>query len=95
MITSIENFAKSELRGNEVYFGEKIETTISRMLEKAEVIEVDQTKIYTESKDGVLPETDIRTDKFDMALESVIKAQEAYMKKADEVKKTSENPVIE
>lgn len=49
--------------------GETIEQKIERILENNDPITDGAPIIYTERKDGVQPEYDIRTDRFDIALE--------------------------
>lgn len=79
----------SGLTGNDVYYAEPLEVIVSRIYEKGEIPSVDDTKMYTESAQGVIPETDIRTDKFDMALEAVIAAQKTIAEKAAKVVKAN------
>lgn len=55
---------------NESVEGELIETKIERIMTNNEGIEDGAPAIYTERKDGVIPEYDIRTDRFDMALDA-------------------------
>lgn len=51
----------------EIYEGESIETKVARMIETNEPITDSAPIIYTEKKDGVRPEFDIRTDKWEIA----------------------------
>lgn len=51
----------------EIYEGESIETKVARMIENNEPITDSAPIIYTEKKDGVRPEFDIRTDKWEIA----------------------------
>lgn len=93
MIGHSTNRTETPLRGNPLYFGEAIEKTVSRIFEKGEIAEVDEQRMYTEGKEGVIAETDIRSDKFDMALDAVIKAQRTVAQakeKAKESEKTQE-----
>lgn len=78
---------------NKTYVAEKLETRIERMMAGGEVLLTDKEPIYTEEKDGVLEETDIRTDKFDKALNSVIKTHQNFetrMKQAIEAGEADE-----
>lgn len=52
----------------EVYEGESIETKVRRIVDNKEPISDGAPIIFTEKKDGVLPQYDIRTDKWDMAV---------------------------
>ena len=51
--------------------GETIETKIERIVNQNEPIEDGAPLIYTERKDGVKPEYDIRTDRWDIAVEAM------------------------
>ena len=51
----------------EIYEGETIEDKVRRVTLNNEPIEDTAPLIYTERKDGVLPQYDIRTDKWEIA----------------------------
>lgn len=51
--------------------GESIEDKMKRVTQTNEPIENEAPLIYTERKDGVLPECDIRTDRFEVAMEAM------------------------
>lgn len=61
----------------EVKEGETIETKIARVVENKEPITDGAPPIYTKKGDGVLPATNIRTDKWDIALDAMDKAHKA------------------
>lgn len=69
---------KGKLNVNDTYEGESIETLVAKRMEGGEIELGGKALLYTERKDGVLPETNIRTDKFDLAL----MAQDAIAKSA-------------
>lgn len=52
----------------EVYEGESIESKVRRIVDNKEPISDGAPIIYTEKKDGVLPQYNIRTDRWDMAV---------------------------
>ena len=52
----------------EVYEGESIEAKVRRIVDNKEPISDGAPIVYTEKKDGVLPQYDIRTDRWDMAI---------------------------
>lgn len=52
----------------EVYEGESIENKVRRIVDNKEPITDGAPIVYTEKKDGVLPQYDIRTDRWDMAI---------------------------
>lgn len=79
------------IKRNTSYEAESIEQML-RKAKEGESIELGGKELlYTEKKDGVLPITNIRTDKFDLAMEALdtvertraVKEKE-YMKKAIE-----------
>ena len=61
-----------------------------RVLTSGEPIEDTAPEIFTERKDGVLPQTDIRTDRFDIALEAMDKVNRSNIAKRDAMVKTQE-----
>lgn len=58
---------------NTAVSGESIEEKMYRAANENTPIDQQAEILYTEKKDGVLPETDIRTDRFDVALEAMDK----------------------
>lgn len=55
------------------YEGETIETKVNRIVNNKEPITDGAPIIYTERKDGVLPEYDIRTDRWNIAINAMDK----------------------
>ena len=53
--------------------GEHIEDKVRRITENNEPIQDGAPKIYTDRKEGVIPAYDIRTDRFNVALEAMDK----------------------
>ena len=84
---------------NDSVEGESIELKIERLIENNEPISDSAPIIYTERKDGVLPQYDIRTDRFELAIDAmdkvsrshVAKRVEMYKKKEDGLEETSDN----
>lgn len=85
------------------YEGETIEQKVRRVVENKEPISDGATIVYTEKKDGVLPQFNIRTDKWDVALEAMDKVQanriakskqymESLEKKGEEMDNSGEDP---
>lgn len=58
---------KTKLQVNNLFVGEPIENKVFRAVNNNEAIESVSPMIYTEKKDGVKPEYDIRTDIWDKA----------------------------
>lgn len=64
------------LRTTEPFEGESIESKVKRVESTGAPVEAVSPMYYTERKDGVKPETNIRTDKWDVAqtaMESIAK----------------------
>lgn len=74
---------------------ETIEMKMARILERKEPITDGAPLIYTERKDGVLPMYDIRTDRFDKALEDMDRAVRAKIARREEFHKTPEQRAAE
>lgn len=68
LLTKIKH--KTRLIRNTSTEGETIEMKVERILTNHEPISDNAPIIFTERKNGVMPEYDIRTDKFDLALEA-------------------------
>lgn len=64
---------KSDICRKPTELGESIEEMIRRCTESNEPIEAIAPMLYTEEKDGVLPQYDIRADRFDIALDAIDK----------------------
>ena len=66
-----------------VYDGESIETKVERVVQNKEPIEDGAEIIYTEKKQGVQPQYDIRTDKWEVAQEAMNLAHANRIAKSD------------
>jgi len=89
------NFSKGQrLRINESKEGEPIEMKIERKVNNGEPMnEPGVQLLYTERSKGVLPETDIRTDRFEIAIEATDKIAKSFAARREEALKenTKEN----
>ena len=65
------------------YEGETIEHKVQRIVLNKEPIEDGAEIIYTEKKDGVLPQFNIRTDKWEIAQSAMDLAQQQRIAKSD------------
>lgn len=77
----------------ELYEGETIETKVRRIVLNKEPITDGAPMIYTEKKDGVLAQHDIRTDRFEIALEAqdlLVKNQNAKNQAVADTKNTEQ-----
>lgn len=74
------------LKSIEIYEGESIETKCARILQNKEPITDTAPIIYTTKEDGVLPAYNIRTDRFDIAMDAYDKITRSSAKKEQAVK---------
>lgn len=63
--------SKTTIKRNSSVEGETIEKKIRRIMMQGEAIEDGAPLIFVEEKDGVPHETNIRTDRFDLAVEAL------------------------
>lgn len=66
-----------------LFEGEPIEKVVNRLLTTGEQPEVTDTMIYTERKEGVIPDIDIRTDRFDIAQKAMGNVAKSYIAKRE------------
>ena len=85
----------------ESFEGESIEKKVSKLIENNEPVTIGGAPIiFTEKKDGVLPQYDIRTDKWDIAQSAMDLANASKiakskgMEKPEEPKKPEETLII-
>ena len=71
----------NRLQSIEIYEGESIETKCARVLQNNEPITDTAPIIYTAKEDGVLPAYNIRTDRFDIAMDAYDKISRSAAKK--------------
>lgn len=68
---------------NEGYIGERIEQKIDRIVNNKEPITDGAPIIYTERKHGVMPDYDIRTDKWEHAIDGTDKITKSRLAKRE------------
>lgn len=78
----------------EEYEGESIETKVARMVETNEPISDSAPVVYTEKKDGVRPENDIRTDKWEIAIKAMEKVNKSKIARSKEMAETGEKKAL-
>ena len=84
--------SEGNLNINFSYEGETIETKVRRITESKEPITDGAPVIYTDRKDGTRPEFNIRTDRFDIALDAMDYVNRSRTaKRLEVVKKESSN----
>lgn len=75
---------RTTLKVNTSYVGETIEQKINRIVNNKEPITDGAPLIYQERKDGVQPQYDIRTDRFEIAVEAMDKVASTHMAKREQ-----------
>jgi hypothetical protein len=68
------------LKVNKTYQGERLEEKIQRIVNNKEPITDGAPIIYTERKEGVQPEHNIRTDRFEIAIDAMDAVSKTYNK---------------
>lgn len=84
--------SKTIIKTNNTMLGERLETKVRRITTNKEPIKDGAPIIYTERKDGVLPEYDIRTDRFEIAVEAMDRVAGAHHAKRQEKLTPKEEP---
>lgn len=74
---------KTTINVNKSYQGETVEEKIRRIVNNKEPIKDGAPLIYTDRKDGVSPQYDIKTDRFEIAIEATDKISKAYKAKRE------------
>lgn len=87
----IEIKNNSSLSINKSYEGESIEDKLERIIQQKEPITDGAPLVFTERKNGVMPEYNIRTDRFEVALNAMDAVQKSTMAKREAAMKASEN----
>jgi hypothetical protein len=77
-------YEDSTIELNDSVEGETIEEKIRRIVENKEPISEGADIIYTERKDGVSPAYDVRTDRFELAVDAMDKVHKDKLAKREE-----------
>lgn len=75
---------KTTIKTNGAKSGEFIEQKVRRVLNNKEPIKDGAPRLFTERKDGVIPEYDIRADKWEAAVEVTSAIQQSHIDKREE-----------
>lgn len=78
------NFRKTSVSRNEATEGSSIEEKIERIVNNKEAITDGAPIIFTERNEGVLAAYNIRTDRFEIAIDGMDRVQKSYQAKRDE-----------
>lgn len=71
------------IKQNESLEGETIENKIERIINNKEPIKDGAPLIYTERQEGIRASTNIRTDRFEIAIDATDKIQKSYQARRD------------
>lgn len=77
-------FQTCKLDINQSTQGETIEQKIDRIVHNKEPIKDGAPLIYQERKEGIRPSTNIRTDRFEVAIEAADKIDKSYKARREE-----------
>lgn len=80
----------SSLRVNKSYQGESLEDKLERIIQQKEPIKDGAPLVFTERKMGVLPEYNIRTDRFVIAIDAMNAVQKSTIAKREAAMKANE-----
>lgn len=73
--------SKTTLKVNKSYEGETIEKKVNRIVNNKEPIKDGAPQIFTDRKEGVKPEYDIRTDRFELAVDAMSHVSKTHLAK--------------
>lgn len=83
----VPKYNKTKINVNNATDGETLETKIQRRMANKEPIKGEAPLLYTEKKDGVMAGTNIKTDRFEVALDGVGTIQKSQTAKRDNIAK--------
>lgn len=88
---------KTQLLYNNTVVAESLECKVRRILASKESIKDGAPIIYTDRKDGVLPQYDIRTDRMEIAVDAMTKGAKSQIARREEslAQRAKENMEIE
>lgn len=78
------------MKVNQSYEAEPLETTLKKAMTTSEPISSTAPQVFTEKKDGVRPEYDIRTDRFEIAMGTMDRAARAHIANREKTFKTED-----
>lgn len=87
-------FNKTQIVCNDSVIDISLERQLEKVVAGKEPIDSSSPLVYTERKDGVLPQYNIRTDRFELALEAMGKVNKSYMAKREEKLKETEKKEV-
>lgn len=85
-------YMKSKIASIKTVEGETIEQKVERIVNNKEPIKDGAPEIYTERKQGVVQAYNIRTDRWEVAINAMDKVQKSLAAKREEYYKSKEEP---
>lgn len=86
----LKGFHRTRLNVNESLEGETLETKIERIVNNKEAVKDGAPLIYTERQEGIKASTNIRTDRFEIAIDAMDKVAKSYKARREESGKVIE-----
>lgn len=78
------SFHNTQIERGEKIEGESIEQKIDRIVNNKEPIKDGASLLYTERKEGIMASTNIRTDRFEIAIDATDKIHRSYKARREE-----------
>lgn len=91
---AIPTYSRTSMLINKTKEGETLETKIERMINNKEPIKENQKAplLFTERKEGVRASTNIRTDRWEIAVDATSKVEKSYKARREERHKPKVDP---
>jgi hypothetical protein len=86
---------KTSINLNNSIEGETLENKIERIVNNREPITDGAPLVFTERKDGVVPAYNIRTDRFEIAIEAMDKVSATHKAKRENKAKSAEMKIVD
>ena len=88
-------YNKTQIHYNDSVLDISLERQLEKVVAGKEPIDSSSPLVYTERKDGVLPQYNIRRDRFDLALEAMGKVDKSYKAKREDRLKAAEKKEVQ
>lgn len=80
----VPKFQKAQIKQNKSIEGESIEQKVDRIVNNKEPIKDGAPLIFTERKEGVKQAYNMRTDRFEVAIDAMSKVEKSYKAKRED-----------
>lgn len=91
----IPEYTKTVLTNENIVQGEPIEIKVRRMITEKEPIKEGSNLIYTDRKDGVNAAFNIRTDRWEVAIDAMTLLMKSKQAKRDELMKKEDAKIVD